>query len=56
LTVRRKPGGFLLATCGHRGDGVISAAIHQLAQVGLMYLGAGALLWLLVAVVALWMR
>jgi hypothetical protein len=35
---------------------VISAAIHQLAQVGLMYLGAGLLLWLVVVVIALWMR
>ena len=49
-------GGFLLATCGIWVSAVISAAIHQLAQVGLMYLGAGALLWLMVAVIALWMR
>jgi hypothetical protein len=35
---------------------VISAAIHQITQVGLMYLGVGALLWLVVLVLALVMR
>ena len=49
-------GGFLLATCSYYIKTVISAAIHQIAQVGLMYLGAGALLWLAVVVLALLMR
>jgi hypothetical protein len=47
---------FCWATYGDRGDAVISAAIHQIAQVGLMYLGAGALLWLAVVVLALLMQ
>jgi hypothetical protein len=47
---------FSWATYGDWEYGVISAAIHQIAQVGLMYLGAGALLWLAVVVLALVMR
>ena len=45
-----------MASYGYQGDGVISAVIHQLAQVGLMYLGAGLLLWVVVVIIAMAMR
>jgi hypothetical protein len=47
---------LLAGKFSHQDDDVISAAIHQVAQVGMMYLGAGALLWIAVVVIALLMR
>ena len=39
-----------------QGTAIALHVVNEAMQIGLAYLGAGALLWLLVAVVALWMR
>ena len=53
----------LRATYGHRAAGMVSQAsglalqaLHDAMQVGLMYLGAGMLLWVVVVVIALVIR
>jgi hypothetical protein len=65
MTVRRRLGGFLLAICDHhhqdvsmfgQGTAIALHLVNDAMQVGLMYLGAGALLWLVIAVIALWIR
>ena len=54
---------MLRATYGHRAAGMVSQAsglalqaLHDAMQVGLMYLGAGMLLWVVVVVIALVIR
>jgi len=39
-----------------QGTAIALHIVHDAMQIGLMYLGLGALLWLIVAVIALWMR
>ena len=39
-----------------QGTAIALHLVNDAMQVGLMYLGAGALLWLVIAVIALWIR
>jgi hypothetical protein len=39
-----------------QGTAIALHVVNEAMQIGLAYLGAGLVVWLLVAVVALWMR